>query len=1092
MDALFETILSMSLSAGFLVAMIVGIRLCFRRVPKWVHCCLWALVAVRLMIPSLPQSNLSMVPERVSDSEAVVQMVAEMPRFAPVPRPAPTEAPAPVEVPEAPAAPEVEMPVNEAPAPIDYMVLFARVWLAGAVVMGLYAVSSYLRVRRRVAASVSIGGRVYLCDYIDTPFLLGFFRPRIYLPSYLDDTTAQHVLSHERAHLARRDHWWKPLGFVLLSLHWFNPMIWLGYILLCRDIEMACDEAVIRTMCPAQKKGYSTALLKCSMPRRIVSICPLAFGEVSVKERIQSVLNYKKPALWLTVIGLTALILGAVFFLTNPVEEVTEKEVDYYPTAIYHEDLDWLTLYEYDDEFRVSKMTQYRDGKETERIDYTYEEKGGTLIETAQITKLYYSYSPDGYKAYEQTSEEVTHKKLDQDGNVLQEEVYRGGELAISVQYTYDEQGNPILEQYTNATTSSETVKTYDEAGNLIEATKQWAAEKDGIIPHSRRTIWTYDAHGNALTEEWTENGILLQRYENTYDENDRMVAQKVYREDKTEQELLFTYSPDGTVKTISSSQPVDSIRSNEEIYDKFGNLLVSTYTENGRTYSICRNYIGTDGSISIGVPKDIYSEGVVSSKLRYTPQTLTYNEEGGVYTFKQELDFVETDLARFWFDDSVDDSRRIECIEITEKILGAMGSQKIDVYILSGTDYGATHVSGNALYTTNRKFRTREYAADVILASCGQFSHYGLAYGYANVLCQELNIQQREALTVTAPSAADTGDLNVLCFDPSITLGSNIRTARALACGFVDQCLASMGEESFLTLLRNSNTSAGMKEIADRLEIYYQSFGFTYRPTELRFGYGGKSLDYIVDSDLATFYLNRDWKDLWQFNGYPVEDFLHQNYPEIKEFFLTTMAQMAKAQEYLDLNIPGTQITLTNHSTYDGYYNASKTNNQILSCRGVAFMDDYAYFLRQFTNLNHEVPENQWKVNGFHKYLSIGEYGEYRITYSTHVWNTDPEETPENRFIKQYRESIGRPIDASDYGTVMDIECAYFKYLDPNLTTPASYSFVHYLASLYGADALKEIILNDAPLPKPYEELVADWTAYLEDNYSEYGTYRP
>ena len=228
------------------------------------------------------------------------------------------------------------------------------VWLIGLGAMLLYALVSYLRLRRRVSVSLCVRENIYLCDAISSPFILGVVKPRIYLPSGLDEVQRQNVLSHERAHLARRDHWWKPLGFALLAVYWFNPVLWLAYALLCRDIELACDERVIRTMDESAVKTYSTVLLACSMPRKAVITCPLAFGEVGVKERVKNALRYKKPAFWVVAASVAVCVVVAVCFLTNPeratmkwakslrVEDVARIELFVMPQAIdkQYRDLD--------------------------------------------------------------------------------------------------------------------------------------------------------------------------------------------------------------------------------------------------------------------------------------------------------------------------------------------------------------------------------------------------------------------------------------------------------------------------------------------------------------------------------------------------------------------------------------------------------------------------------------------------------------------------------------------------------------------------------------------------------------------------------
>ena len=172
-----------------------------------------------------------------------------------------------------------------------------------------------------MSASLCMRGNIYLCDAISSPFILGIVKPRIYLPSTLNEVQRRNVLAHERAHLARRDHLWKPLGFALLAVYWFDPMLWLAYVLFCRDIELACDERVIRNMDKEAVTAYSTVLLACSMPRMVSLSCPLAFGELGVKERVKNMLHYKKPAFRIVAASIAVCIVVAVCFLTDPQHE---------------------------------------------------------------------------------------------------------------------------------------------------------------------------------------------------------------------------------------------------------------------------------------------------------------------------------------------------------------------------------------------------------------------------------------------------------------------------------------------------------------------------------------------------------------------------------------------------------------------------------------------------------------------------------------------------------------------------------------------------------------------------------------------------
>ena len=311
MAAVFLKLLNLSISASWLVLAVLVLRLVSKRSPKWMNVLLWGIVALRLMLPFSIESALSLIPSAETVSPAVVQF-----------DPAPTITSG-VNIIDNAVNPSLSEHFAAAPTmsvnPLYVWTYLAGwVWLIGLGAMLLYALVSYLRLRRRVSVSLHIQDNIYLCDAISSPFILGVVKPRIYLPSGLDEVQQQNVLSHERAHLARRDHWWKPLGFALLAVYWFNPALWLAYTLLCRDIELACDERVIRTMDESAVKTYSTVLLACSMPRKAVITCPLAFGEVGVKERVRNALHYKKPAFWVVAASVAVCIVVAVCFLTNP------------------------------------------------------------------------------------------------------------------------------------------------------------------------------------------------------------------------------------------------------------------------------------------------------------------------------------------------------------------------------------------------------------------------------------------------------------------------------------------------------------------------------------------------------------------------------------------------------------------------------------------------------------------------------------------------------------------------------------------------------------------------------------------------------
>ncbi len=313
MSELFLQILNMSITAGWVVLGVVVLRLCFRRAPKWITVLLWGLVAVRLLLPFSIESALSLLPSGETVPHEILQ--AEKPAIQS-------------------GIPSVNAVVNPflqdsfAPTPGNSVnpmqvvtEIAAWVWIVGVAGMLLYFFVSFFLLKRKLREAVLVKENVWACDGVDTPFLLGVFRPRIYLPSFLAEEDAAFVIAHEKAHLKRKDHLWKPLGFLLLAVYWFHPLLWVGYILLCKDIELACDEKVLRELGEQSKKPYSNALIDCSTSRKWISACPLAFGENGVKARVKSALHYKKPALWILIGAILVTSFAAVWFLTDPPKE---------------------------------------------------------------------------------------------------------------------------------------------------------------------------------------------------------------------------------------------------------------------------------------------------------------------------------------------------------------------------------------------------------------------------------------------------------------------------------------------------------------------------------------------------------------------------------------------------------------------------------------------------------------------------------------------------------------------------------------------------------------------------------------------------
>ena len=311
MTDLFLKILNMSISATWLVLAILLLRLILKKAPKWICVLLWGLVAFRLVCPFTLESVLSLIPSAETiPPEILMDTTPSIDSGIDV-----------VNRVVNPVISEVFTPDPVASAnPLQIWIpVAACAWCIGMAVMLLYTLFSYWHLHRRVSTAIRMKNNIFISEHIDSPFVLGILKPRIYLPSRMKELDRFHVLAHERTHIRRGDHLWKPLGFLLLTIHWFNPVLWIAYISLCRDIELACDEKVIQNLDISQRADYSQALLNCSVSHRAIAACPLAFGEVGVTQRIKNVLHYKKPAFWMVLISLILCIAAAVCFLTDPV-----------------------------------------------------------------------------------------------------------------------------------------------------------------------------------------------------------------------------------------------------------------------------------------------------------------------------------------------------------------------------------------------------------------------------------------------------------------------------------------------------------------------------------------------------------------------------------------------------------------------------------------------------------------------------------------------------------------------------------------------------------------------------------------------------
>lgn len=317
MSEAFLKVVNMSISASWLVLAVLVLRLILKKASKWVNVLLWGIVAVRLICPFPIESALSLIPSKETISPEIMmdwtpeistgiepldQMVNPVISTSFAPEPSASANPLQILIPVA-----------------------ANLWVLGALVMMLYTAVSYISLRLKLRTAVILRDNIFQCETVHSPFVLGILKPRIYLPYTVDGVNLHHVVAHEQAHIRRKDHWWKPLGFLLLTVYWFNPLLWVAYCLLCRDIELACDEKVIAELGNEQRADYTQALVACSVNRRRIAACPLAFGEVGVKERVKSIMNYRKPAFWIIVAAVVVCVAVAVCFLTDPIDPVEDS-----------------------------------------------------------------------------------------------------------------------------------------------------------------------------------------------------------------------------------------------------------------------------------------------------------------------------------------------------------------------------------------------------------------------------------------------------------------------------------------------------------------------------------------------------------------------------------------------------------------------------------------------------------------------------------------------------------------------------------------------------------------------------------------------
>lgn len=477
------------------------------------------------------------------------------------------------------------------------------------------------------------------------------------------------------------------------------------------------------------------------------------------------------------------------------------------------------------------------------------------------------------------------------------------------------------------------------------------------------------------------------------------------------------------------------------------------------------------------------------SDEYLYSTRKIMYSEENAQYSFSMDADYTEAEFARYYFDPLIDIAKRESCIDATERILSKQPLNVIpEIYVFSEDRYNGVNIVENKLFITVREWQTIDYTANVLLTAYGGFSHFGLAFGYANLICGELQWGNSIEGQFTKPSIVDLCDLNLLCFDAPFSSEQDVTVTQQLACGFVSDYITEHGEDELQQLLSVSDTTEGMESVKAELKNYYRDNNLTYDPSTIRYGYGGVSFDYIVSDDLATFYLGSDWKDANSDHNPLVSDnFLHENYADTKAFYEINLQQMKQYQDLFALEDYNNDLSIvfsnSKSPSQSSFYQA--VTHRIYVINIDSLMHEYIHALTQ-----PKLSMDDWQTEGFARYFSY-RHDYYGIAFLNQDYNNTPLSAA-TQYVHEYLDTIDRPIDmAIDYAEIENIAVYSRDYKNPNSGYVAGSSFVQYLVEQYGEKAVINSIYGDGTtLSKSYSELVAEWNSYIADTYSDYSKY--
>ena len=651
MEALFVKLLNISITASWMALAVIVLRLFLKKTPKFITVLMWALVGIRLLIPFSIESNLSLVPdaepiviedESTADTSTTDNVyippaadndgIITIPPVGNTETDVPTVTPPQTQVQTQPVADKNEAENNIAD-------LLAKVWLGGIGLMLIYAAVSYMRVKHTVREAMHLNNRVWVGDSIATPFILGTIRPKVYLPSSLSKDDMGYVIAHETSHIKRGDHLWKPLGFLLLAVYWYNPLLWVSYILLCRDIELAADEKVIKSLGEECKKPYSHALINCSVHRKLISVCPLAFGEVAVKSRIKSVLNYKKPTFWVIIAAVALCVTATLLFMTNPkdndgakseeskesAEESSGEESD---EAIEGEGSDITAT----DSEGIGESTEDATSEEESdsSADVTSEEISNGDVESAPEEE---SESKDGF-----ISEDESDVFEDSDSSAedtSDEESESGAETSSEAESTSEAESDSEAESTSEAESESEAESTPEEESDSV--TESTPEDEKPIVGQSFVCVGHFDYTDNFWLD--AVNNLYITAYRGfepihrigNLEELSRFKASYLVGGGSFDKSFYHTPSLNQSTEGLD-----DTFFEDYDLYlcyfhgpdmYKAGDVLISGDGKDATfTYELCEKGNNVTKSYFLGVPVlKAYSKSFESFKLTYRVKTSFY-----------------------------------------------------------------------------------------------------------------------------------------------------------------------------------------------------------------------------------------------------------------------------------------------------------------------------------------------------------------------------------------------------------------------------------------------------------------------------------